>query len=37
MQLFSYLCIVKRIIITYGGYFEHFLASLSEDKIKKLN
>ncbi|KAA6311595.1 hypothetical protein EZS27_037306, partial [termite gut metagenome] len=37
MYNFSYLCDVKRTIITYGGHFERFIAMLSEKEVKKLD
>ncbi|KAA6321078.1 hypothetical protein EZS27_029227 [termite gut metagenome] len=33
---FLHLCDAKRTIITYGGYFERFVATLSEKEIAKL-
>jgi len=32
-----YICTVKRKIITYGGYFERFIKTLSEKEVKKLD
>lgn len=34
---FLYLCRMKRKIITYGGYFERFIATLSPKELIKLN
>ncbi len=34
---FCYLCHVKHKIITYGGYFERFIATLSAKELSKLN
>jgi hypothetical protein len=34
---FKYLCPMKRIITTYGGYFERFIATLSHKELLKLN
>lgn len=36
MQLFFYLCNMKRKIIAYGDYFNDFISSLTEDVSKKL-
>lgn len=36
LETFYYLCRVKRTILTYGGYFERFLASLSEKDALKV-
>jgi phage-related protein len=33
----AYLCGMKRTIITYGGYFERFIATLSTKELRKLN
>ncbi|GHU90305.1 hypothetical protein FACS1894155_08510 [Bacteroidia bacterium] len=32
-----YICFVKRIITTYGGYFERFIAALTTKELLKLN
>lgn len=34
---YSYLCQMRRKIITYGGYFEKFIATLSAKELLKLN
>ena len=34
---FSYLCGMKRRIVTYGGYFERFISELTDKEIKKLD
>ena len=37
MKLISYLCAMFRKIITYGGYFERFIAGLTDGEIHKLD
>ena len=34
---YNYLCHMNRKILTYGGYFERFIETLSEKEILKLN
>ena len=34
---FSHHCIMKRTIITFGGYFEDFISKLSEEEIRKID
>ena len=34
---FLYFCIVRRKILTYGGYFERFISTLAEKERKKLD
>ncbi len=38
-QLYNslYICIMKRKVITYGGYFERFIETLSAKELLKLN
>ena len=37
MYNLAYICNMKRQIITYGGYFERFIATLSMKELLKLN
>jgi len=37
IQLFIYFRVMKRKIITYGGYFEQFIKTLSSNELLKLN
>ena len=37
MSNLAYICNMKRKIITYGGYFERFIATLSMKELLKLN
>ncbi len=37
MYNLAYICNMKRKIITYGGYFERFIATLSMKELLKLN
>lgn len=36
MNNLRYLCIMKRIILTYGGYFERFMSTLKEKEQEKI-
>ncbi len=37
MTTFAYLCRCMRKIVTYGGYFESFIATLSEKVVRKID